>query len=58
MRAFLNLMSLDDGCMMNTIPENTIVVSDIAGSTLKLSVQGEDLTNKMKSLGFYILVVL
>lgn len=45
-------MFLDDGCMMNTMPENTIVVSDIAGSTLKLSVQGEDLTNKMKSLGF------
>lgn len=45
-------MSLGDGCMMNTMPENTIVVSDIAGSTLKLSVQGEDLTNKMKSLGF------
>lgn len=28
---------------MNTIPENTIVVSYITGDTLKIRVQGEDI---------------
>lgn len=46
-------MFLDDGCMMNTMPENTIIVIDMTGSTVRLSVQGEDLTNKVKSLGFF-----
>ncbi|MFJ5430966.1 hypothetical protein ACIPUP_17645 [Pectobacterium actinidiae] len=37
---------------MNTIPENTIVVSYITGDTLKIRVQGEDLINKVTYLGF------
>ncbi|KAA8995765.1 hypothetical protein FJU30_23745 [Affinibrenneria salicis] len=37
---------------MNIVPENSIIVSDIAGNTLKLRVLGDDSIKKMKLIGF------
>ncbi|MDG0803662.1 hypothetical protein [Pectobacterium polaris] len=37
---------------MNAMPDNTIIVNDIVGNTIKLRVKGEGLINKVKGLGF------
>ena len=37
---------------MNKMPDNSIIIVDIAGNTLKLRVSSDDLINKMKMLGF------
>ena len=37
---------------MNVMPRNSIIVSDIAGNTLKLRVLGDDSIKKMKVIGF------
>ncbi|AVT59980.1 hypothetical protein ECA3403 [Pectobacterium atrosepticum SCRI1043] len=37
---------------MNVIPDNSIVVSDIATNTIKLRVQGGDSVKEVEALGF------
>ncbi|AIK15171.1 hypothetical protein PEC301296_41060 [Pectobacterium carotovorum subsp. carotovorum] len=37
---------------MNIMPDDYIIINDIAINTLKLRVKGDDLINKMRFLGF------
>jgi len=40
---------------MNKMPENSIIVTDIAGGSVKIRVLGQSLVDKMKLLGFSII---
>ena len=37
---------------MNNIPLDTIIITDIVGSSVKIIASGQDLINTMKSIGF------
>lgn len=37
---------------MNKIPNDTVIITDIVGDSLKIMVAGQYLVNKMKSMGF------
>lgn len=37
---------------MNKTPPNAIIITDIVGNTVKIIAFGQDLINRMKSLGF------